>query len=121
MHLHRLSLCAIGPFASSYAIDFDRLTQSGLFLLQGPTGAGKSSIIDAVVFALYGKVAARNGSDGRMYSDFAKAGVEPYVELDFSTSSGRFRVRRTPKYERPKQRGSGTTTQNSTARLWQLH
>jgi len=115
-----MTLCAIGPFASSYTVDFDQLTQAGLFLLEGPTGAGKSSIIDAVVFALYGKVAARNASDDRMYSDFADPDVEPSVQLDFSTSSGMYRVRRTPKYARPKRRSSGTTTQHATARLWQL-
>ena len=120
MRLHRLTLRAVGPFAGQYSVDFDRLGSSGLFLLEGPTGAGKSSIIDAVVFALYGKVAGHDASDDRMHSDFAEPNVEPFVELDFSTSSGLYRVRRTPKYERPKVRGTGTATQNATARLWRL-
>ncbi|MDH4354321.1 MAG: AAA family ATPase, partial [Actinomycetota bacterium] len=55
MQLHRLALRAIGPFAGEHEVDFDRLGASGLFLLEGPTGAGKSTIIDAVVFALYGR------------------------------------------------------------------
>ena len=120
MRLHQLTLRAVGPYAGEFSVDFDRLGSSGLFLLEGPTGSGKSSIIDAVVFALYGKAAGADASDDRMHSDFAEPTVEPFVELDFSTSAGLFRVRRTPKYERPKQRGTGTTTQNATARLWRL-
>ena len=120
MRLHQLTLRAVGPYAGEFSVDFDRLGSSGLFLLEGPTGSGKSSIIDAVVFALYGKVAGADASDDRMHSDFAEPSVEPFVELDFSTSAGLFRVRRTPKYERPKQRGTGTTTQNATAKLWRL-
>ncbi|HUW17311.1 MAG TPA: SMC family ATPase, partial [Actinomycetes bacterium] len=86
----------------------------------GPTGAGKSTIIDAVVFALYGRVAGAETSEDRMRSDFAPAELEPFVELDFSTSSGIYRIRRTPRYERPKVRGTGTTTANATARLWRM-
>lgn len=120
MQLHRLRLQGIGPYADAFDVDFDRLGASGLFLLEGPTGAGKSTIIDAVVFALYGKVAGEESSDERMHSDFAAANCEPFVELDFSTPHGLFRVRRTPKYERAKQRGTGTTAQNATAKLWRL-
>lgn len=120
MRLHRLTFRAVGPFSGEHTVDFDRLGSSGLFLLEGPTGSGKSSIIDAVVFALYGQVAGQETSNDRMHSDFAEPGVEPFVELDFSTASGLYRVRRTPKYERPKQRGSGATTQNATAKLWRL-
>ena len=120
MQLHRLALRAIGPFAGEHEVDFDRLGASGLFLLEGPTGAGKSTIIDAVVFALYGRVAGSGTSEDRMHSDFAAPEVEPFVELDFSTSSGIYRIRRTPKHDRPKLRGSGRTTQNATARLWRM-
>lgn len=120
MHLYRLRLGAIGPFPGVHAVDFDRLGASGLFLLEGPTGAGKSTLIDALVFALYGKVAGADASDDRMYSGFAAPGVEPFVELDFETTSGLYRVRRTPRYERPKARGEGTTVQNATAKLWRL-
>ena len=120
MQLHRLTLCAVGPYAGEHSIDFDRLGASGLFLLEGPTGSGKSSVIDAVVFALFGKVAGDASSDERMRSDFAPPGTTPFVELVFSTSAGLYCVRRTPKFERPKQRGSGTTTQHATATLWRL-
>ncbi len=56
MRLHRLELVAFGPFAERQQVDFDQLSQAGLFLLHGPTGAGKTSVLDAVCFALYGRV-----------------------------------------------------------------
>ncbi len=71
MHLHRLTLQALGPFVGRHTIDFAELGASGLFLLEGPTGAGKSTLIDAVVFALYGKVAASDASDERLRSAHA--------------------------------------------------
>ncbi len=77
MQLHRLSLCAIGPFADLCEIDVEQLGASGLFLLEGPTGAGKSTLIDAIVFALYGDVAGRSSSADRLHSDVADADVTP--------------------------------------------
>ena len=120
MHLHRLTLQALGPFVGCHTIDFAELGASGLFLLEGPTGAGKSTLIDAVVFALYGKVAASGASDDRLRSAHARPDDETYVDLVLETGSGIYRVRRTPAYERPKQRGSGTTTQQSSVKLWRL-
>ncbi len=120
MQLHRLALGAIGPFAEVCEVDLEQLSASGLFLLEGPTGAGKSTLIDAIVFALYGDVAGRTSSPDRMHSDVADPGATPFVELDFSTSSGTYRIRRAPKYERAKRRGDGTTTENASARLWRL-
>ncbi|MDD9207844.1 SMC family ATPase, partial [Georgenia sp. 10Sc9-8] len=120
MRVHRLTFQAIGPFPDRHTIDVDRLSAGGLFLLEGPTGAGKSTIIDAVVFALYGQVAGADASEDRLHSDHADPGVEPFVEMVFSTAAGSFRVWRSPKHERPKQRGTGTVTQNSRAKLWQL-
>lgn len=120
MRLHRLSLAAIGPFADPVEVDLDTVSASGLFLLEGPTGAGKSTLIDAIVFALYGDVAAQASSTDRMASAVAAPGVTPEVELDFSTSHGLFRIQRTPKHERRKRRGTGTTTQQASAKLWRL-
>ena len=76
MQLHRLALGAIGPFAEPCEIDVERLGASGLFLLEGPTGAGKSTLIDAIVFALYGQVAGQASSADRMHSDVADADVD---------------------------------------------
>ena len=110
MRIHSLTFAAIGPFAGEYTIPFDALGGSSLFLIDGPTGAGKSTIIDAIVFALYGEVAGRGSDRQRLRSDFAGADTESFTELDFSTSAGRFKVRRTPEYTRAKKRGEGTTT-----------
>lgn len=120
MHLHRMTLQAVGPFPGRHTIDFAALSASGLFLLEGPTGSGKSTVIDAIVFALYGKVASADASEDRMRSDHAAPTDDTFVDLVFETGSGIYRVLRTPRYERPKQRGSGTTTQQATIKLWRL-
>lgn len=117
MQLHRLTLEAIGPFAAEFSVDFASLSQSGIFLLEGPTGAGKSTIIDAIVFALYGEPASMASSKERLHSHHADPDTRPWVELVFETSSGIYRVHRTPQHVRPKQRGTGTTTENASARL----
>ncbi|PPF59840.1 SMC family ATPase [Clavibacter michiganensis] len=120
MELHRLTLQAIGPFAGEHVIDFAELGRSGLFLLEGPTGSGKSTLIDAVVFALYGSLASEGSSRDRLHSHHAAPGVEPYVELVFETAAGIHRVRRSPQHQRPKARGTGTTNQNASATLVRL-
>ncbi|RII89531.1 SMC family ATPase, partial [Clavibacter californiensis] len=120
MELHRLTLQAIGPFAGEHVIDFAELGRSGLFLLEGPTGSGKSTLIDAVVFALYGSLASEGSSRDRLHSHHAAPGVEPYVELVFETAAGIHRVRRSPQHQRPKARGTGTTNQNASATLARL-
>ncbi|WP_454042507.1 AAA family ATPase [Cellulosimicrobium sp. Marseille-Q8652] len=120
MHLHSLAFQAIGPFAGRHRIDLATLGASGIFLLDGPTGAGKSTIIDTIVFALYGKVASEATSDDRLRSAFAAGDVESFVDLVLEVPGGVFRVRRTPEYRRPKKRGEGTTTQQASVRLWRL-
>ena len=120
MQLHSMTVQALGPFAGRYTVDVAALGADGLFLLEGPTGAGKSTLVDAVVFGLYGKVASDATSDDRLRSAFAAASAETFVDLVFEVGAGVFRVRRTPTYTRPKQRGTGTTTAHATARLWRL-
>ena len=120
MHLRTLTLQAIGPFAGRHTVDFDALGQAGLFLLEGPTGSGKSTLIDAIVFALYGKVASAEASEDRLRSAYAADDVESVVDLVFEVPSGIYRVRRTPAYQRAKRRGSGTTTANASVKAWRL-
>jgi exonuclease SbcC len=120
MNLHRLTLRAIGPYAGEHSIDFAALGASGTFLLEGPTGSGKSTIIDAIVFALYGGLAGSASTPDRLRSHHAAPDVEPFVELVFENGAGVHRIRRTPAYRRPKARGTGTTPANATAKLWRL-
>ncbi|MBF0687983.1 MAG: AAA family ATPase [Cellulomonas sp.] len=120
MHLRSLTVQAIGPFADRHTVDLDALGSSGLFLLEGPTGSGKSTLIDAIVFALYGKVAGADASDERLRSAYAADDVESVVDLVFEVPSGVYRVRRTPAYQRAKRRGSGTTTAQASVKAWRL-
>ncbi|SHE23955.1 AAA family ATPase [Actinomyces glycerinitolerans] len=121
MRLHRLTVTGVGPFRGTETIDFDRFAASGRFLLTGPTGSGKTTIIDAIVFALYGQVADSDGSSKqRIRSTLVDPAVRSTVDLVFSNSAGVYRVLRTPEYMRPKQRGSGTTKQNATVKLWRM-
>lgn len=120
MHLRTLTVQALGPFAGRHTVDFTALSQSGLFLLDGPTGSGKSTLIDAVVFALYGKVASADASDDRLRSAYAADDVPTVVDLTFEVASGVYRVRRSPGYDRPKKRGTGTVRQQPSIVLWRL-
>ncbi|WP_344834347.1 SMC family ATPase, partial [Actinocorallia longicatena] len=108
MRLHRLKVTAFGPFSGSEEIDFTALGEAGLFLINGPTGAGKTSVLDAVCFALYGQVPGARNNAKQLRSDHAAAGQGPSVELETSIRGRRFRVTRSPQWERPKLRGSGT-------------
>lgn len=122
MKLHHLRLKGIGPFRDTVDLDFAALGASGLFLLEGPTGSGKSTILDAIVYALYGSVAggdAKLGAD-RVRSQFAPPTEPSMVDLIFETGAGIYRVRREPEYQRAKQRGTGTTKENAKAVLWRL-
>ena len=120
MYLRRMELGALGPFAGTHTIDFAELGASGVYLLEGPTGAGKSTLIDAVVFALYGKVASDATSDDRLRSGYAADDVDTFVDLVFETGSGVYRVRRQPERLRAKKRGAGTTKQQASIKLWRL-
>lgn len=109
MRLHTLGVTAFGPFAGSESVDFEALTGSGLFLLHGPTGAGKTSVLDAVCFGLYGVVPGARQQAARLRSDHADPGVALRVVLEVTLRGRRIRLTRSPGWDRPKRRGTGTT------------
>lgn len=117
MRLHRLSLTAFGPFGGTQTIDFDRLTRDGLFLLHGPTGAGKTSVLDAVCFALYGSVPGARQSGQALRSDLADPLTLTEVVLELTVGERRLEITRLPEQPRPKKRGSGTTKEKAQSRL----
>lgn len=112
MRIHRLEICAFGPFAGTEKIDFDRLSAHGLFLLNGATGAGKTSVLDAICYALYGSVPGARQDGKRLRSDHADAATEPRVSCEFTARDRRFEVSRSPAWDRPSTRSrNGFTTQ----------
>ncbi|WP_327149795.1 AAA family ATPase [Nocardia sp. NBC_01329] len=116
MRLHRLEMTAFGPFAATASVDFDELGADGLFLLHGRTGAGKTTVLDAIAYALYGRVPGARG-DKRLHSDHAPADIRPEVMLEATLGGRRLRLTRRPEFERPKLRGSGTRVENAKATL----
>ncbi|WP_406637615.1 AAA family ATPase [Pseudarthrobacter quantipunctorum] len=114
MRIHRLLISGFGPFAGTEEIDFDRLSAHGLFLLNGPTGAGKTSVLDAICFALYGSVPGARQDGKRLRSDHAEPAQEPAVTCEFSAQGRRFEVTRSPAWDKPSARGkNGFTTQQA--------
>jgi len=120
MRLHTVSLSALGPYATAQVIDFERLASSGLFLLEGPTGAGKTTILDAITFALYGGLSGEGPGHDRLHSDFAAPDAEPSVTVEFSLRGQRYRIHRVPEHQRLKKRGDGYTTQAMRVHLQRL-
>ncbi|MDX3097937.1 SMC family ATPase [Streptomyces sp. ME01-24h] len=116
MRLHRLTLTAFGPFAGRHTVDFDELSAAGLFLLHGATGAGKTSVLDGVCFALYGGVpGSRQGN--RLRSDHAEQDTLTEVVLDLTVGGRRLEITRRPEQRRPKKRGTGHTTEKAVTLL----
>ncbi|WP_216908059.1 SMC family ATPase [Synechococcus sp. CCY 0621] len=119
MKPHRLTIEAFGPYADPVAVDFDALAAEGLFLIHGTTGAGKTFLLDALCFALYGEVSGDRSVKG-LRSDHAPPGAVPRVTLEFSCGAARYRVERTPAHTAPKARGQGTTEKPPQAVLFRL-
>ncbi|MFD9844063.1 AAA family ATPase [Streptomyces parvus] len=118
MRLHRLSITAFGPFGTTQEVDFDALSSAGLFLLHGPTGAGKTSVLDAVCFALYGAVpGARQSPGASLRSDHAPVDLPTEVQLELTVGGRRLEVTRSPAQPRPKKRGDGFTVEKAQSRL----
>ncbi|GAA4729671.1 SMC family ATPase [Pedococcus ginsenosidimutans] len=118
MRLHRLTVTAFGPFAGTVDVDLDAASSGGLFLIRGATGAGKTSLLDAVAFALYADVPGSRSKKG-LHSDHAERGAVPQVTLELTAAGRRFRIERSPEFLRPKARGTGETKVPAKAVLWE--
>ncbi len=118
----KLTMSAFGPYAKETTIDFTKLGDNGIFLVTGDTGAGKTTIFDAISFALYGEAAGGNDrrSAKSFRSDYATLKDETYVEFEFRHKDHIYRIRRNPGYEAAKKRGDGTMERKSDAELTDL-
>jgi exonuclease SbcC len=108
--LHRIEVTAFGPFAGTVEVDFDAVGVNGLFLVHGPTGAGKTSLLDAICFALYAGVPGARPGGKALRSDHSGRHAVPLVRLEFGVGRRRFRITRSPEFQRPKKRGTGETS-----------
>ena len=117
----KLTMCAFGPYARTTEVDFDALGSTGVYLVCGDTGSGKTMLFDAICFSLFGETSgdARGGarSTASLRSDYAERTSDTYVELVFEYRKKRYRIRRNPEYNRAKVRGEGETRQPSRAEL----
>lgn len=113
----RLVISAFGPYAGKVVIPLEQLGQQGVYLITGDTGAGKTTIFDAITYALYGEASGNNREAGMFRSKYAKPETPTFVELEFLYQGKKYTVRRNPEYERPKNRGEGFTKQKAEATL----
>ncbi|AYG03096.1 AAA family ATPase [Gryllotalpicola protaetiae] len=120
MRINRVTMAGFGPYRGEQTVDFDAFADDGIFLIGGKTGAGKSTILDAICFALYGSVPRYEGQTGaatKLRSDHCAPEDPSFVELEFTVGPDSYRLRRSPEYDRPKSRGDGFTTQKAEAEL----
>jgi len=117
MRLHELELTAFGPFAGTQAVDLDQVGGAGLFLVHGDTGAGKTSVLDAVAYALFGRVPGPRNEARRLRCDRAPADCATQVRLVATLGGHRVEIIRRPEYLRPKTRGGGSTLQRGKVSL----
>jgi len=116
----KLKMTAFGPYAGKQVVDFTALEGRSFFLIHGPTGSGKTTILDAMCFALYGTTTGSLRNGKQMRSDHADISTTTAVTFDFSIGSDAYRIQRNPEQERPKKKGTGTTIMNSNATLWKI-
>ncbi len=113
----KLTVSAFGPYAGKTVLDLDKLGENGLYLITGDTGAGKTTIFDAITYALYGEASGDNREASMFRSKYAEAATPTEVELVFTYGGKTYTVKRNPEYERPKSRGEGFTTQKAEVQL----
>ncbi len=117
----RLTMKAFGPYAGEESLDFANLKGRNFFLIHGPTGAGKTSILDAICFALFGDSSGEERKSKQMRSDHAEQSLSTEVTFEFMLGQDRYRVTRSPEQERAARRGNATVTTKGQATLWKLN
>ena len=117
MRPRKLTLSAFGPYAGQVEVDLEQLGERGLYLITGDTGAGKTTIFDAITYALYGQPSGESREPSMLRSKYALPDMPTWVELVFSYRGKTYTVRRSPEYERPAKRGGGTTMQKAEVEL----
>lgn len=113
----KLTVSAFGPYAGKTYIDMEKLGDKGLYLITGDTGAGKTTVFDAITYALYGETSGDNRKPDMLRSKYADKDTPTFVELDFEYRGKTYKIKRNPKYERASKRGTGTTTESAKAEL----
>lgn len=113
----RLTMCAFGPYSNTTVLELDRLGESGLYLITGDTGAGKTTIFDAICYALFAEASGEVRDGAGLRSKNADASVKTEVELEFVYREKKYTVRRSPEYMRKKTRGEGFTKEGASAEL----
>lgn len=113
----QLTMSAFGPYAGKTVLELDKLGREGLYLITGDTGAGKTTIFDAITYALYGEASGNSRNADMFRSKYALPETPTFVELTFLCRGDTYIVRRNPEYERPAKRGGGTTVQKADASL----
>lgn len=113
----KLTISGFGPYAGTQELDFSRLGTGGLYLITGDTGAGKTTIFDAITYALFGEASGDSRDASMLRSKYAAPDAPTYVELTFDYGGKSYQVKRSPEYTRAKTRGTGNTKQAATAEL----
>ena len=114
-----LTIEAFGPYRDSVTLDFNELQDHSMFLIAGPTGAGKTSILDAIVYALYGEPSGEVRKTDAIRSDFAEPHRMTRVDFSFAIGNAQYRVERLPKQMVAKKRGTGMREQNASATVYE--
>ena len=113
----KLTMSAFGPYAGETVVELEKLGEEGLYLITGDTGAGKTTLFDAIAYALYGEPSGQNRDASMFRSQYARPETPTFVELEFAYRGQKYTLRRNPEYQRPMKKGTGTTTQKAEGEL----